>query len=185
MGKVRNKKMEPHGQARGSIQPPLGGDIPVKRWRIPPPAQHRGGSPAAGMMDRKRSTPVPKRKRSASLALAYQLTKSASRVGFDWPDIRGVLRKLDEELIEFREALRHRDQKRAQEELGDLLFVLANVARFLQINPEKALRRTIQKFLSRFHYVEASLKKKGKSLRQSNLIEMDRLWEEAKKKEKG
>jgi len=127
-----------------------------------------------------RSTPTSTRKPIASLALAYQLTQKASKVGFDWPDIQGVLNKLDEELMEFREALRHRDPKRAQEELGDLLFVLANVARFLRINPEQALRKTIQKFISRFHYVQVSLKKKGKSLRQSNLTEMDQLWEEAK-----
>ena len=124
--------------------------------------------------------PIIKRKQIGSLSLAYQLTLRASKVGFDWPDIQGVLKKLDEELMEFREALRHRDPKRAQEELGDLLFVLANVARFLRINPEQALRKTIQKFISRFHYVEVSLKKKGKSLRQSNLTEMDQLWEEAK-----
>ena len=135
-------------------------------------------------MAKRRNTPIFQRKHIASLALAYQLTQRASKVGFDWPDIRGVLKKLDEELTEFREALGHPNPKRAQEELGDLLFVLANVARFLQINPELALRKTIQKFISRFHYVEMSLKKKGKSLKQSNLIEMDRLWEEAKKKGK-
>ena len=128
--------------------------------------------------------PIIKRKQIGSLSLAYQLTLKASKVGFDWPDIQGVLEKLDEELMELREALRHRDPKRAQEELGDLLFVLANVARFLQINPEQALRKTIRKFISRFRYVEVSLKKKGKSLRQSNLIEMDQLWEEAKHKKR-
>jgi tetrapyrrole methylase family protein/MazG family protein len=68
------------------------------------------------------------------------------------------------------------------EELGDLLFVLTNIARFLHINPEEALRRTLEKFTMRFQYIETSLRKKGKSLHQSNLIEMDRLWEEAKKK---
>ena len=128
--------------------------------------------------------PIIKRKQVGSLSLAYQLTLKASKVGFDWPDIQGVLEKLDEELMELREALHHRNPKRAQEELGDLLFVLANVARFLRINPEQALRKTIRKFISRFRYVEVSLKKKGKSLRQSNLIEMDQLWEEAKHKKR-
>jgi len=135
-------------------------------------------------MPGRRNTSISMRKQTASLALAYHLTQRVSKVGFDWPDIRGVLKKLDEELMEFRQALRERDPKRAQEELGDLLFVLANVGRFLHINPEQALRKTIQKFLSRFHYVEVSLKKRGKSLQQSNLIEMDQLWEEAKKKRK-
>jgi uncharacterized protein YabN with tetrapyrrole methylase and pyrophosphatase domain len=119
-----------------------------------------------------------------SLTLAYQLTKQASKVGFDWPDIDGVLKKLDEEMKEFREALSLQDKKKAREELGDLLFVMANLGRFLQIDPERALRQTIRKFVSRFHYVETSLRKQGKSPRQSTLQEMDLLWDEAKKKQK-
>jgi len=119
-----------------------------------------------------------------SLTLAYQLTRKASQVGFDWPDIDGVLKKLDEELDEFREALSLQDKKKAREELGDLLFVMANLGRFLQIDPERALRQTIRKFVSRFRYVETRLRKQGKSPRQSTLLEMDQLWEEAKQKRK-
>jgi len=121
-------------------------------------------------------------KDSPSLSQAYQLTQRASQVGFDWPNIEGVLKKLDEEMGEFREALSLRDRRRIREEMGDLLFVLANVSRLLQINPEEALRKTLEKFVSRFHYIETSLRKEGKSLQQSNLFEMDRLWEESKKR---
>jgi len=117
-----------------------------------------------------------------ALSLAYQLTKKASRLGFDWPDFKGVLKKLDEELKEFREALTLQNRRRIREELGDLLFVLVNVARFLRINPEAALRGTLKKFKTRFNYVETSLRKKGKTFRQSSLTEMDRLWEEAKRR---
>lgn len=120
--------------------------------------------------------------RGPSLTLAYQLTRQASQVGFDWPDIHGVLNKLDEELEEFREALSLKDKKRIREELGDLLFVMVNIARFFRIDPERALRRTVKKFISRFHYIETTLCKQGKSFRQSNLFEMDQLWEEAKRK---
>ena len=141
---------------------------------------------------------VPKRNRSflarsyvptllehgPSLTLAYQLTRQASKVGFDWPDIHGVLQKLDEEMREFREALPLEDKKKAREELGDLLFVMANLGRFLHVDPERALRQTIRKFVSRFRYVEMRLRKQGKSLRQSTLLEMDQLWEEAKQKRK-
>lgn len=74
------------------------------------------------------------------------------------------------------------DRRRTRDELGDLLFVLVNIARFLRVDPERALRKTIDKFRSRFHYVEVSLRKEGKSLRQSNIFEMDRLWEEAKRR---
>jgi uncharacterized protein YabN with tetrapyrrole methylase and pyrophosphatase domain len=79
----------------------------------------------------------------SSLALAYRLTQKASRVGFDWPDLSGVLKKMDEELEEFREALSLKNRRRIAEELGDLLFVLVNVARFLRIDPEKALKKTV------------------------------------------
>jgi tetrapyrrole methylase family protein/MazG family protein len=124
-------------------------------------------------------------KDSPSLSRAYQLTQRASRVGFDWPDIDGVMEKLDEETGELKEALASRNRKRIREEIGDLLFVLANVSRFLKIDPEKALQKTLEKFISRFHYIEGALHQAGKSFSQSNLIEMDRLWEEAKKRGKG
>ena len=82
---------------------------------------------------------------------------------------------------ELKEALSIRDRKKIREEIGDLLFVLVNIARFLRIHPEEALRKTVEKFISRFAYIETSLRKEGKTFHQSNLIEMERLWEEAKK----
>jgi MazG family protein len=118
----------------------------------------------------------------SSLSLAYRLTEKASRVGFDWPDVNGILTKLDEEIREFREALSLQKRNRIREEIGDLLFVIVNIARFLKIDPETALRRTNEKFTSRFHYIERSLQEKGKTLQESNLLEMDRLWGEAKNK---
>ena len=121
-------------------------------------------------------------KDSSSLSRAYQLTRIASRAGFDWPNIDGVLQKLDEEMGEFREALALQDREKIREEIGDLFFVLANVSRLLRLHPEEALKKTLNKFVSRFHYIEASLRRKGKSLRQSDLAEMERLWEESKKK---
>ncbi len=119
----------------------------------------------------------------SALQRAYVLTEKASAVGFDWPDIEGVLEKLDEELKEFKEALSLRSRRRVREEFGDLLFALVNIARFLQINPEEALNKAIEKFLSRFSYIEKSLRRKGKSVRESNLAEMDKLWEAAKKRQ--
>ena len=122
-------------------------------------------------------------KDSPSLSWAYHLTRKASRVGFDWPNIEGVLKKLDEEMREFTEALFLQDRRKIREEIGDILFVMANVSRFLRVDPEEALRKTIDKFVSRFHYVETSLQRAGKPFHESNLIEMDRLWEESKRKE--
>jgi tetrapyrrole methylase family protein/MazG family protein len=116
------------------------------------------------------------------LSIAYQVTEKASRLGFDWPNLKGVLKKLDEELKEFRKALLLRNRGRIREEIGDLLFVLVNISRFLRIHPEEALRKTVKKFISRFDYIETSLRKQGKSFYQVSLTEMDRLWEEAKRK---
>lgn len=124
-------------------------------------------------------------KNLSSLPLAFLLTKKVSRLGFDWPNLSGVVKKLDEEIEEFKEALTLQDQKRIQEEIGDLLFVLVNISRVLRINPEEALGGTVKKFRRRFDYIETSLSKKGKTFQQTNLTEMDRLWEEAKQKEKG
>jgi tetrapyrrole methylase family protein/MazG family protein len=122
------------------------------------------------------------RKDASPLSRAYQLTRKASRAGFDWPTIEGVLEKLDEEMREFKEAMALQDRKKICEEIGDLFFVMANVSRFLHLHPEAALRKTLDKFVSRFRYIEGSLLKEGKTLRQSSLAEMDRLWEESKKK---
>lgn len=117
-----------------------------------------------------------------SLSQAYQLTRQASKAGFDWPNLKGVLKKLEEEWEEFKEALVLQNRERIHEEMGDLLFALVNVSRFLHIHPEEALRKTLKKFISRFHYIEKTLHRKGKSLQGSDLIEMDELWEESKKK---
>ena len=117
-----------------------------------------------------------------SLSRAERITRRVSSAGFDWPDLIGVLTKMDEEMKELREALSSGDRRKIREEIGDLLFVLVNLARFLRIDPEEALRRTIEKFISRFHYIETSLHQKGRSVYQSNLSEMDCLWEEAKVK---
>jgi tetrapyrrole methylase family protein/MazG family protein len=132
---------------------------------------------------KKTGKPVPEKAStlsSSSLSEALELARKAARTGFDWPNLAGVLRKLDEEMEELKEACSTGDRKRIEEELGDLLFVIVNIARFQRIHPEKALGRTVKKFKTRFRYIEASLQKRGKTLRQSNLAEMDELWEEAK-----
>jgi tetrapyrrole methylase family protein/MazG family protein len=117
-----------------------------------------------------------------SLLKASRLTEKAARVGFDWEKIDDIFAKIDEEVHELREAIAADDRDAVEEEMGDLLFTLANIARRLDINPEEALQRTNRKFMSRFEHVERSLHEKGKSFEQSSLTEMDELWNEAKKK---
>ncbi len=138
------------------------------------------------VLKRKEKTSILKKipKNLPSLTAAYQLSQKASQLGFDWPDLSGVLKKMDEELGEFREALALRNRRRIAEEMGDLLFVLVNVGRFLGIDPEEALKGTLEKFCARFQYIETSLRRAGKTVQESNMIELDRLWNEAKKSKK-
>jgi MazG family protein len=117
-----------------------------------------------------------------ALVQAQQLGEAAARLGFDWPNLEGVLAKVEEEWQEFREALAAPDPAAREEELGDLLFSLVNVARFLRINTEGALRRTIHKFIKRFHMVERALTKQGKNPETATLEEMDAIWEDVKRK---
>jgi MazG family protein len=116
-----------------------------------------------------------------ALYKAEKLQKRVARVGFDWPDIKPVLDKVEEEFAEFREALESDDHHHAEEELGDILFALVNVARHKDISAEEALRRTIGKFDRRFRFVEEQFKKTGREMTGAALEEMDVYWEESKK----
>lgn len=121
--------------------------------------------------------------RLPALHQAYQMTAKASRVGFDWPDLGAILVKLKEEAAETLEAHAAKDQSRLVDEAGDLLFVAVNVARFLGVDPETALRHSNRKFERRFRYLEAKIKGQGRELKEASLAEMDALWDEAKKLE--
>ncbi len=114
------------------------------------------------------------------LERAHLMQKKAAKYGFDWPDSKGVFKKIHEEIDEFGEAVDSGDRERISGEFGDILFSLVNAARFSGINPVDALHRTNQKFLSRFRYIESRLREEGKTLEESSLEEMDRLWDEAK-----
>ena len=115
-----------------------------------------------------------------ALTRAAKLTKRAARVGFDWPSVHEVLDKLDEETDELKAEIKAGDAAKAGEELGDLLFVLANLARKLDVEPEEALRGTNAKFVRRFSSIEAALAERGRTPDQSDLAEMDALWNAAK-----
>ena len=116
-----------------------------------------------------------------ALMRAEKLTKRAARVGFDWPDIEQVFDKLAEEIGELRaEMTENPVQDRLEDELGDMLFVMANLARKMKIDPEVALRRANHKFTRRFQFIEKELAHMGKTPDQSSLDEMDGLWNAAK-----
>ncbi len=134
-----------------------------------------------------------------ALLRAYQVQARASRVGFDWPHtaqgLEELLRKVQEEIMELRQALPSLSQERSastaeqgpsgahgevEAELGDVLFTVVNLARFIKVNPEEALRRTINRFAERFHYIESHAVRSGRNIQDLSLAEMERLWEEAK-----
>ena len=117
-----------------------------------------------------------------ALIRAERMTEKAAAVGFDWPDTAGVLAKVREELAELEHELAqpHADRGRVEAELGDLLFALANLGRFVKVHPEEALRGTLRRFEGRFHHIEARLAEQGRTPRDSTLPEMDALWDEAK-----
>ena len=114
------------------------------------------------------------------LTRAVKLQKRAGRVGFDWPDARSVLDKIAEETEELKDALDAGEKHHIEEEFGDLLFVLANLSRHLDIDPESALRRANEKFIRRFKYIEKTFAERGESLADTSLDAMETVWNEAK-----
>ncbi|MCG6920045.1 MAG: nucleoside triphosphate pyrophosphohydrolase [Acidobacteria bacterium] len=118
---------------------------------------------------------------------AFQMTTKVSRVGFDWPDADGALGKLDEEVLELRDAVRAEepDQRAIADEVGDLIFVAVNVARLTGVDPESALKAANRKFRRRFRHIEERLGTDGRTPADATLEEMDRLWDEAKALERG
>jgi ATP diphosphatase len=141
-------------------------------------AEERKGRDRPGVLD---DVPVG----LPALTRAAKLTKRAARVGFDWPSTDEVFDKLHEEVAELRVEIASGDHDKARGELGDLLFVIANLARKLDVEPEDALREANAKFVRRFAFIEAELARDGRTPDQSDLAEMDALWNAAKAAERG
>lgn len=149
----------------------------VQAWEEVKAAERAARAPRAGLLD-----DIPAA--LPGLTRAVKLSKRAAGVGFVWPDTGAVLDKLDEELAEFRAEMKSGDRAALREELGDVLFVMANLARDLDIDPEDALREANAKFVRRFRHIEARLAEDGRTPRDSDLTEMDALWNEARAEDK-
>ncbi|WP_265821840.1 nucleoside triphosphate pyrophosphohydrolase [Geovibrio ferrireducens] len=115
-----------------------------------------------------------------SLRRAEKLQKKARKVGFDWPGLEDCMGKVREEFAEFEEAVSEGSREHIEHELGDVLFALVNVSRFLETNPDEALRKCNKRFTARFEYIGRKLAEKGLTYEDASLEEMDRLWDEAK-----
>ena len=174
MAGIRGKMIRRH--------PHIFGDIKVKtveevkeNWQQIKKTERDTKSNEAGLFSSiPRSLPALKR--------AQKVTSTAAVYGFDWPATLDVLKKLQEELNEFNTALNNNDQNNIEEELGDLLFTVVNLSRFVKVDSETALSKTTNKFLQRFAYITDELAKRGITLEQATLPEMDELWEETKTK---
>jgi nucleoside triphosphate diphosphatase len=119
-------------------------------------------------------------KQLPALLRAHRLTDKASKVGFDWKTKEDAWKKVEEEIRELHQAIDDGDISLTDGEFGDVLFALVNYSRFIGVNPENALRSTVDKFIARFQHIERRLKEMNKDIHSSSLEEMDRLWEEAK-----
>ena len=153
----------------------------LKNWEDIKAAEK--GVPSSSRPDAERSLLDGIPSKLPALHRAYQMTAKASRVGFDWAQLDELLEKLKEETSELLEAHAKQDSQKVADEIGDLLFVAANIARFLGIDPETALGRSNRKFDRRFRHIESAIKRQGRELRDASLAEMDALWDEAKKHE--
>jgi tetrapyrrole methylase family protein/MazG family protein len=164
---INNKLVRRHPHVFGDAVAKTAGDV-KQRWdEIKAAEKPRPKGLLAGVP---RSLPA--------LVEAHQIASRAAGAGFDWENLDQVLEKLREELAELDAA---RDQEEVEDEVGDLLFVLVNIARFLKIDPEQALRKTNAKFRRRFAHMEDGLAASGKTLREAGMEEMESLWQAAKR----
>ncbi len=179
--RVSEKMIRRHPHVFGDDQARTSGEV-LRNWEALKQAERA----AQG-----KDTPNPSMLDGVSKGLpaimeAFQMTTKVSRVGFDWSDPGGALLKLDEEVAEVREAAARqpKDARAVQDEIGDLLFSAVNVARLLGVDPESALKGANRKFRRRFRHIEDRLREEGRAPADSNLEEMDTLWNEAKADER-
>lgn len=175
--RCHEKMVRRHPHIFGDADLKTSGDV-LKNWEDIKAAEK--GIESASQPESRRSLLDGIPSKLPALHCAYQMTAKASRVGFDWQRLEDILIKLQEESSELLQAKAENNPDRIADEVGDLLFVAVNAARFLEVDPETALRHSNDKFDRRFRYIESSIKQQGRSLKDATLEEMDGLWEEAK-----
>jgi len=165
-------RRHPHVFAQGDARTP---DDVKRRWDEikQQEKKERGDAPKSLLASLPRNMPA--------LVEAQQIASKAAAVGFDWENVEQVIEKLHEELEELRAARESGDIEHIEHELGDMLGVMVNIARFVHVDPEQALRRANARFRRRFGYVEEKLNERGRRFEDSNIDEMEALWQEAKR----
>lgn len=175
---ISDKMVRRHPHVFGDERQRAAGAVKVRWEEIKAAERAAKGGAATSILD---DVPLA----LPALSRAVKLQNRAARVGFDWPETRMVIEKLNEEMLELSEEIaKGGDADRLEDEMGDLLFVYANLARHLKIDPEAALRRANAKFRRRFGRIEEKLAAQGRTPAQSTLEEMDALWDEAKGEER-
>lgn len=171
----RHPHIFPSSSMRVPIKPQSGQEV-RKIWRKVK-AQEAKNRPKESLLD---GLPLS----LPALVRAQRMGERAARVGFDWPGIQGVWEKIREEMDELKMAEAEKSLPAKEREVGDLLFTIVNLARHYRLSAEEALRKTNRRFADRFRQVESTLRRQGRSLEESSLEEMDRLWNQAKKRGK-
>ncbi len=185
---VHDKMVRRHPHVFGEKRAKDSAEV-LKNWEQIKKEERRAAGKKNGASSDEKSTPgslMDGVSRALPAALeGLQLARRAARIGFDWESIEGVIDKMTEEAGELRQALNSEDAAQTEEEMGDLLFAAVNVARFLKVDPEIALKKANAKFSRRFRQMENLAAKSGKALAEVSREEMEGYWEAAKREEKG
>jgi len=170
--KIRQKMIRRHPHIFGDVEVNGAEDV-IANWQAikAKEAEKKGGRKSA-LGNLPRSLPALQR--------AFRIGERVSRVGFDWKDASGVLEKIDEEISELKEALYANQEKNVEEELGDLLFSVANLSRKLGMNPEDILKKGLDKFSQRFYALEELIEQSGRKMSELSPEELDTIWEKVK-----
>jgi MazG family protein len=171
---INRKLIRRHPHVFGELSAETAADVKRIWGEVKEAEKKEKGQPTEGLL-----TPVPRV--LPALVEAQQIASRAAGVGFDWENPDQVIDKLHEELAEFQEARKRQAPAELEDELGDMLFVLVNLARFVKVDPEQALRRTNAKFRERFAYIERKLAERGKNPADSDIAEMEELWQQSKR----
>jgi MazG family protein len=180
---IHNKLVRRHPHVFGDAQASTSAEV-LKSWEQSKAEERKAASPGTDAAAQSILGGIPRT--LPALLEAYQLTRRASRIGFDWENMDGLFEKLREETEEVRAAIGKKSGKDAgqnlEEEIGDLLFVAVNIARFLGADPEIALKKANRKFTRRFQWMEQEMTRQGRNLADAPRAEMEELWDQSKSK---
>ena len=172
VNQISEKMIKRHPHVFGSLKQNKTSDQQIKDWEAIK-ADERVKKNQTGILDDV-ALNLP------ALVRSLKLQKRAARVGFDWPTVSKVLKKIEEETKELVEAKEFESQERINEEFGDLMFSIVNLGRHLKVDPEEALKKANKKFITRFKFIEDEIKSQGRDLEDTSLEEMEKLWQSAK-----